>query len=66
MAVSNLALHPSKSAIVSVSDDQTWKLWDVFNGQLILTGEGHSDWVSGVDFHPQGKTILFIIDAALL
>merc|ERR1712079_618925 len=26
-------------------------------GQLVLSGEGHKDWVSGVAFHPRGSLV---------
>jgi len=48
----SLALHPRKQILATTSDDQTWKVWGLPNGELILTGRGHSDWVSGCDFHP--------------
>ena len=39
----------------TVSDDATWKLWSVPNCDLVMSGEGHRDWISGVDFHPAGS-----------
>jgi hypothetical protein len=26
-----------------------------FNSELIMSGEGHKDWVSGIAFHPRGS-----------
>lgn len=60
LPVSNLALHPSKPIAASASDDHTWKLWHLTDCLLIMTGEGHSDWISGIDFHPQGNFRRFI------
>jgi WD40 repeat protein len=54
MSVSNLALHPKKSILATASDDATWKMWDLPSGDLIMSGDGHKDWVAGVNFHPQG------------
>ena len=54
LSVSNLALHPTKPLVASASDDRTWKLWQFVDGELIMTGEGHTDWISGIDFHPRG------------
>lgn len=27
------------------------------NGDLIMCGEGHIDWIGGVDFHPRGNLL---------
>ena len=32
----------------------TWKIWSLPKGELIMSGEGHSDWISDVSFHPLG------------
>jgi WD40 repeat protein len=44
--------------LLQVSDDTTWKLWSVPDCELIMSGEGHRDWVSGVDFHPHGTHLV--------
>ncbi len=54
--MANLALHPTKPILVTASDDKTWKMWHMPGGDLIMCGEGHKDWVAGVDFHPAGET----------
>ena len=54
LAVSAIALHPRKQIIATSSDDFTWKMWAVPSGDLVMTGEGHTDWVSSCDFHPSG------------
>lgn len=46
-------MHPKKQILATVSDDATWKLFTVPGGELIMTGEGHQDWVSDCDFHPE-------------
>ncbi len=56
MAVAALAMHPSKPIVVTASDDRTWKMWHLPRGDLIMCGEGHKDWLAGVDFHPQVPT----------
>jgi hypothetical protein len=55
--VANLVLHPTKPIVVTASDDKTWKMWHLPNGDLIMSGEGHKDWVAGVDFHPKGMCL---------
>lgn len=54
MSITDLALHPKKAVVCTVSDDKTWKLWALSSGKLIMSGDGHSDWMSGCDFHPSG------------
>lgn len=56
MSVANMCLHPTKPIVVTASDDKTWKMWHLPAGDLIMCGEGHKGWVSGVDFHPKVKS----------
>eukprot|EP00947_MAST-08B_sp_MAST-8B-sp1_P002546 g2546.t1 len=53
-SVSAVAFHPKKPVLATVSDDETWKLWSVPTGELIMSGEGHKCWLAGVAFHPHG------------
>ena len=46
-------IHPRKMIAVTSSDDKSWKMWTIPDGQMIMRGDGHTDWVSGVDFHPK-------------
>ncbi|XP_050772122.1 sperm-associated antigen 16 protein isoform X2 [Gopherus flavomarginatus] len=55
LAVSCLALHPRKDIVVTASDDRLWKMWAFPNGNIIMTGEGHTDWLSGCCFHPSER-----------
>ena len=57
LAISNLALHPFRDVIATVSDDTTWKMWSVPDGELLLTGRGHTMWIGGCDFHPDGTKL---------
>ena len=56
MSISCLAIHPKKS-IVAKGSEFTWKIWTVPQGELILSGEGHKDWISGLSFHPKGSNL---------
>ncbi|XP_064371420.1 sperm-associated antigen 16 protein isoform X2 [Dromaius novaehollandiae] len=57
LAVSCLALHPRKNIVATGSDDRLWKMWAFPNGNIIMTGEGHTDWLSGCCFHPSGTQL---------
>lgn len=57
LPVSGLALHPRKQVLATVSDDWSWKMWAVPSGDIIMTGEGHKDWLSNCDFHPGGARL---------
>ncbi|KAM3853037.1 sperm-associated antigen 16 protein [Vipera latastei] len=58
LAVTCLALHPRKDIVVTGSDDHLWKMWAFPNGNIIVKGEGHTDWISGCCFHPSGSKIV--------
>lgn len=55
MAVTCVSLHPKKQICATSSDDGTWRLFSLPQGELIMTGEGHRDWVAGVCIHPKGN-----------
>ena len=50
--LSSISVHPRKMVAVTTSDDKTWKMWSLPDGQMIMRGEGHNDWISDSDFHP--------------
>jgi sperm-associated antigen 16 protein len=53
--IRGMCLHFKKQILATVSDDCVWKIWNMEDGENILSGEGHKDWLSGVDFHPAGS-----------
>lgn len=53
--IGGFSLHMRKQIIATASDDCTWKIWNMENGENIMTGEGHKDWICGIDFHPLGS-----------
>ncbi|XP_034565193.1 sperm-associated antigen 16 protein [Notolabrus celidotus] len=62
LPISCIHLHPRKMILASASDDRSWRLWALpvdgeKVGQMVLTGEGHSDWLSGCSFHPDGAKL---------
>eukprot|EP00605_Chrysophyceae_sp_TOSAG23-4_P002838 GSChrysophyteH1.ASY1.ANO1.3126.1 assembled CDS len=54
-SVSAAAFHPKKPVFATASDDETWRLWNVPDCELIMSGEGHNGWLSDIDFHPYGS-----------
>jgi WD40 repeat protein len=44
--------------LVSGSEDKTIKIWEIGTGKLLLTLNGHEDWVSSVTISPDGKTLV--------
>ena len=58
MAISRIVLHPTKDIVCTTSDDTTWKLWNLPDGELIMSGEGHKDWLSDCSFHPSGAILV--------
>lgn len=61
MAIGAIAIHPKKSIVATASDDTTWKMWSLPSGKIIMTGDGHKDWVSCCDFHPRGTHLVMCI-----
>jgi WD40 repeat protein len=57
LAVTAIAIHPRKPFIATGSDDCTWKIWSVPGGEMIIQGESHKSWVSGLDFNPLGTNL---------
>jgi len=53
-----MALHQRKQIVATASDDCTWKIWNMETNENIMTGEGHRDWISAIDFHPSGSHLL--------
>ncbi|XP_040053835.2 sperm-associated antigen 16 protein [Gasterosteus aculeatus] len=62
LPISCIDLHPQELILATASDDRSWRLWELLPngeklGQTLLTGEGHSDWLSGCSFHPDGAKL---------
>ncbi|XP_070781234.1 LOW QUALITY PROTEIN: sperm-associated antigen 16 protein [Enoplosus armatus] len=62
LPISCVDLHPREPILASACDDRSWRLWTLPAsgekvGQMVLTGEGHSDWLSGCSFHPDGAKL---------
>jgi WD40 repeat protein len=51
--VNSCAWSPDGTKVVSCSDDNTLRIWDVSRGECIVTLSGHEHWVS--DYHLRAK-----------
>jgi hypothetical protein len=44
--ISSLCVHPRRPIAVTVSDDMVWKMWRLPESDVVMSGDGHRDWVS--------------------
>ncbi len=56
--VNSVAFSPDGQYVLSGSDDNTIKLWDVNTGEVIRSFEGHTDDVESAVFSPDGQYVL--------
>jgi WD40 repeat protein len=54
MTVTTVALHPKKPVVASCSDDGSWRLSSLPQGEAIMSGEGHKDWIAGIAINGKG------------
>uniref|UniRef100_A0A8C8YKK5 Sperm-associated antigen 16 protein n=1 Tax=Prolemur simus TaxID=1328070 RepID=A0A8C8YKK5_PROSS len=57
LPVSCIAMHPEKDTLVSCGEDRLWKLVALPKGNVLVTGFGHTDWLSDCCFHPSGNKL---------
>ncbi|XP_045224313.2 sperm-associated antigen 16 protein isoform X2 [Macaca fascicularis] len=57
LPVSCVSMHPHKDILVSCGEDRLWKVLGLPKGNVLLTGFGHTDWLSDCCFHPSGNTL---------
>ena len=57
-SVKSVGFSPDGNYLVSGSDDNTVKLWDVKNQSLVHTFNGHQDWVLSVGFSRDGNYLV--------
>lgn len=57
-SVNSVVISLDGKTMVSGSDDNTIKIWDMQNGESLNTLKGHSDSVLSVAISPDGKTIV--------
>src|SRR5207247_1162739 len=56
--VDSVALSPDGRSVLTGSDDDTARLWDMATGREIRRFEGHSGLVYSVAFSPDGRSVL--------
>ncbi|MBI2438167.1 MAG: protein kinase [Lentisphaerae bacterium] len=56
--VASVAYSPDGRFVLSGSNDDTLRLWDVATGQCLRTFEGHTDWVESIAYSPDGRFVL--------
>ena len=56
-SVTDLAFSPSGKILATASQDNSIRLWDVMNRQILLVLQGHKMRTSGVAFSPDGKLL---------
>uniref|UniRef100_A0A8C5UEG7 Sperm associated antigen 16 n=1 Tax=Malurus cyaneus samueli TaxID=2593467 RepID=A0A8C5UEG7_9PASS len=52
------ALCSCSDIVLTGGDDRLWKTWAFPDGNILLTGEGHTDWLSGCCFRPSGTQLV--------
>ncbi|ESL08049.1 hypothetical protein TRSC58_04256 [Trypanosoma rangeli SC58] len=57
MPVTQVSMHPEKPAVASSSDDGTWRLSALPQGEVVMSGDGHKSWISSVAMHPTGTMV---------
>ncbi|EFB29217.1 hypothetical protein PANDA_010806 [Ailuropoda melanoleuca] len=57
----SIILHPRKDILVTCGEDRLWKLVGLPKGNVLLTGFGHTDWLSSCCFHPS-LTVQFKVE----
>ena len=55
-------MTPDGRRVVSASDDQTLKVWDLASGRAVATLEGHTAWVSACAVTPDGRRVVSASD----
>jgi WD40 repeat protein len=53
-----VAFSPDGRSVLTGSDDNTARLWDVATGQQFRSFEGHAFWIYSVAFSPDGRFVL--------
>ena len=52
-----VAINPDGESLLSISENQIIKLWDVYTGQCLRTVDGYSNWLLSIAFSPDGQIL---------
>lgn len=53
LSLYSIIVHPRRDILVSCGEDRLWKVVGLPKGNVLLTGFGHTDWLSNCCFHPR-------------
>jgi WD40 repeat protein len=56
--IKSIAITPDSQTIVSASEDETIKLWNIKTGEYLQTLKGHTDSVNSIAITPDGQSIV--------
>jgi len=56
--VNSVAISPDGKYVISGSDDNTVKVWELATGRLVRTLKRHKDSVNSVAISPNGKYVI--------
>ncbi|MEW6496721.1 MAG: serine/threonine-protein kinase, partial [Cyanobacteriota bacterium] len=57
-AVRSIAITPDNQTLISGSEDNTIKIWQLSTGKLVRTLTGHTNWISSLAISPDGQTLV--------
>ncbi len=62
-SISQSRLHPNGRWLATGSADQLIKLWDIYEGKLLRTFQGHFGDITSIDFHPNPDSLYMMSTA---
>ncbi|XP_049624169.1 sperm-associated antigen 16 protein [Suncus etruscus] len=58
LPVSCVVMHPHAKLFASCGEDHLWKMIEIPNGNVLLNGFGHTDWLSDCCFYINGHKLV--------
>lgn len=56
--IASLSVHIKKHVVATGGDDAKFKIFNMVNYEELAVGEGHTDYISGIDIHPKGVFLI--------